>query len=694
MLETGTRLGNYLVEGEVGGGGMARVYRVRHAVLGKLHALKVLEASYRDRADVRDRFLAEGRIAAQLVHPNIVQVTDTISTPEVAGLVMVLVEGPTLEGYIGEQRMLPSADQVRELFLPILDAVGYAHRHGIIHRDLKPANVLLERIESGYRPKVTDFGIAKVTEAAGDLARKKASTNADARMGTLAYMSPEQIRAAKHVTARSDIFSLGATLYELATCMVAFHGDSDYEVMKKIVEGHYTRVMPDIDPGIAAAINRALEVDPDRRFANCEEFAEALKALPRKSVQRTTPVAAPPMHAAPPKYNPQKTQRNRASPVASPPTHAVRTSQDRLPAPVETDLEVVPVLHGFQDSQPSPFVATPRDRNGPRKAIIVSGAVVLAAAVIGVVARGAYYRSPADPTEGPGMTSTQTAPPVSVRQGWVGPKPFDGCSPRKGRPATLVVAVYMQPLKLGEIVEQQPIRDWFKKVPPSSVEVLLLTKKDGSKRVAWVLPRDRWPRWKELTGDDTTDEVCWLIGRELKDQQIGRPGALDFDVTDETAMEHAFPQRRSLGDLDSALSPAGKLPELKEWLEQPAVAPPQAPPAVDGADTDTDTEEVDDPYAVLVEPTLPEQPSRGDVVAGMAAVVPQVRHCYEVFGAPGTILASFVVGRDGLPGSVDIEGTANWTRGGRECVADAVGAARFPRFRGQPITIRYPFILQ
>ena len=133
-----------------------------------------------------------------------------------------------------------SLDELRALMLPILAGVGHAHQRGIIHRDIKPANILLARSEDvRWLPKVTDFGIAKVTdEAGGSLAVNKKSTNVQ-RMGTLSYMSPEQIRAPSTVTARSDVFSLGALLYELATGTVAFEGASQYDVMDNIMKGIY-----------------------------------------------------------------------------------------------------------------------------------------------------------------------------------------------------------------------------------------------------------------------------------------------------------------------------------------------------------------------------------------------------------------------------------------------------------------------
>lgn len=294
MLTPGQEIGNYVVEAEIARGGMAVVLRVRHRVLGTVHALKVLDPVLRDSEEVRSRFLGEGLIGAKLRHPSIVRVTDTISTKDVAGLVMDLVHGPTLEEYIRRQTKPLPPDTIRELFLPVLDAVGEAHKAGVVHRDIKPSNILLEEAPGGsFLPKVTDFGIAKITEAAKELSRGKAATQVAARMGTPSYMSPEQIRGAHEVTPRSDIFALGATLYELATLQVAFDGDTEFVIMERIVHARF-QPPEDLgvrDPSLVAAIRRALDPDPARRFQSCAEFAAALTGPP-PAKSRVSKIAA------------------------------------------------------------------------------------------------------------------------------------------------------------------------------------------------------------------------------------------------------------------------------------------------------------------------------------------------------------------------------------------------------------------
>jgi len=280
-VEPGAQLGEYIIEAEIGGGGMAKVYRARHAVLDTHHALKVLDAEYRQNAEARRRFLDEAKIQAKhLTHPNIVKVTNIVATSDAAALVMELVDGGSLEGYITKRQKPFSADELLNMAVPILDAMAHAHDAGIIHRDIKPANVLLRKQEGRLVPAITDFGIAKLQEGGAAAQGKKRSTHHEARMGTLGYMSPEQIRKAKDVTVRSDIFSLGAMFYEMATGKAPFDGDSDYDVMENIVHGRFEPpeklADPKLPPHIIGAIKRAMDADPAKRWADCREFAEAL----------------------------------------------------------------------------------------------------------------------------------------------------------------------------------------------------------------------------------------------------------------------------------------------------------------------------------------------------------------------------------------------------------------------------------
>jgi len=295
LLEPGTVLDNrYEVVRLLGEGGMATIYLVRHLGLQSQHALKVPDATLFQSADARQRFATEGRLQASLSHPHIAQVTDIVVSP-VPGLVMEYVEGGTLGELCGQSpggRL--ELSHLRELFPPVLDAMEKAHAHRVVHRDLTPGNILLSKDARGrLHPKVTDFGIAKVAEQS----QEKYRTRTGVLLGTRPYMSPEQIRGAAEVDARTDIFALGAILYEAVTGRVAFDADSDFEMMKRITEGHYTspeQVVPGLPEGLVQCIRKALAVEPAERFQDCAAFRAALEqALEEKTAPAPAPASPP-----------------------------------------------------------------------------------------------------------------------------------------------------------------------------------------------------------------------------------------------------------------------------------------------------------------------------------------------------------------------------------------------------------------
>ena len=280
MLSPGTQIEKYVVLEDLGAGGMARVFKVRHVMLQSLHALKVLDQSLVANEVMRQRFLSEGQIQARLDHPGIARITDVIVQPGIAGLVVEFVDGETLDDHISKMTEPPSADQVRSVFLPLLDALGYAHAEGIVHRDIKPSNIVLARGRNGdLRPKILDFGIAKIIDAALGPEAAKARTRTGAQLGTPNYMSPEQIRGPSRVDGRADLFSLAATMYEFATLTVPYDGGSDFDVMTKIVAGEIVPVRAahsGIAAPIAACIERGLLPRADDRFASAAAFSAAL----------------------------------------------------------------------------------------------------------------------------------------------------------------------------------------------------------------------------------------------------------------------------------------------------------------------------------------------------------------------------------------------------------------------------------
>jgi len=265
-LTTGSVVDRYTVTGTLGEGGMAMVYRVRHNQLGTEHALKVLTIAS---AQIAERLLQEGRVQATLRHPNIVAVTDIVDLSGSPGLIMELVNGPSLDDFLVREPL--SLDQVDALASGILAGVAAAHAQDLIHRDLKPANIMLAVTPLGLVPKVTDFGLAKFLTGG----KGHSNTRTGSTMGTPHYMSPEQIRDAKNVGPRADVFSLGAILYEMVTQRRAFDGEDLLEIFNAVADGVFTplrELRPSIPDRMERAIVGALKVDLADRIGSVAEL--------------------------------------------------------------------------------------------------------------------------------------------------------------------------------------------------------------------------------------------------------------------------------------------------------------------------------------------------------------------------------------------------------------------------------------
>jgi eukaryotic-like serine/threonine-protein kinase len=344
-LQPGEAVDRFLVERMLGEGGMATVYLVEHNLLGSQHALKVLLPELVGDPRIRERFLAEGRIQAQLQHPNVARVTDIVAIEGLAALVMEYVEGPTLGELIEQRGALPAAE-ILAVFLPVLDAIAAAHAKGILHRDLKPSNIVIGSDGSGgVRPVVLDFGIARVSDEADEGLKLKQRTRDGAQIGTPAWMSPEQVRGRQDLDERSDVFSLGAILYELATGSMAFEGDSEFDTMNNVVTGTWDGPIAPI-PGdergtISACISQALATDREDRFQSVDAFRAALieaaapllDPTPTDELDSITAVGDPvtvsqPFAPAPQRPLPPPAAQP-APPAPTEPTHSPRASMNR-----------------------------------------------------------------------------------------------------------------------------------------------------------------------------------------------------------------------------------------------------------------------------------------------------------------------------------------------------------------------------
>ncbi|HKO17103.1 MAG TPA: protein kinase [Gemmatimonadaceae bacterium] len=260
----------YLIEGEIGRGGMAVVYRALDLRLHRRVALKVLPPELAFNADVRTRFLREAQTSAQLSHPHIVPIYGVDERAGIVYFVMSLVEGESLAARLARSRRL-ELDQARRTLAEVADALDYAHRRGVVHRDIKPDNILLER--GSGRALVTDFGIARA--AAGD-ARL---TLTGVAVGTPAYMSPEQALGERELDGRSDLYSLGVVGYQMLAGQTPFTAANTPAMLVKHVSElprPMAELRPDIPAALALAIDRALAKRPEDRWPDAAGFREAL----------------------------------------------------------------------------------------------------------------------------------------------------------------------------------------------------------------------------------------------------------------------------------------------------------------------------------------------------------------------------------------------------------------------------------
>jgi serine/threonine-protein kinase len=262
----------------IGTGGMGAVYESQSPEDGRPVAVKVLATDFLHDADIKARFLEEGRTCQRLIHPNIVRVFDVAQAEDgTPYIVMELLDGVPLSAYTRSSVRVP-VPQAANILQGILAGLGAAHAQGIVHRDLKPENVFLAREPNGaFTAKILDFGIAKVMDVAGGMGTK---TRTGVLLGTPAYMSPEQIKNAKDVDARADLWSAGVMLYEMLTGRVAFPAPTEYARLAAVLNTTPPPV-ESVDPQLrtlSAFIALAMQKDRAQRYQTALEMARALAA--------------------------------------------------------------------------------------------------------------------------------------------------------------------------------------------------------------------------------------------------------------------------------------------------------------------------------------------------------------------------------------------------------------------------------
>ena len=400
----------YQVVQKLGAGAFGTVYKAKDRVLGRMVAIKTirlegLAASGVGIEELVQRFQQEAQVSAQLRHPNIVTIYDVGEFEGMSYLAMEFIEGTGLDRVIKAEHRLP-IERAASIAAQVADALSFAHEHNIVHRDIKPANIM---IEAGDRVKVTDFGIAKITNASESL------TATGSLLGTPSYMSPEQARG-QSLDGRSDLFAVGSVLYEMVTGTKAFKGESITGLIFKIIT-EQPQPIQDLDPRVPEAmvqvIQRALQKDPAARFQTGREMAEALLPLTRPGSTPTVRMAEMPTARGP-------------RPAAAPAPPAVAETQVNAQPTVATAPAPPTVAR-----RPQPRVAQSLPPPpAPRPSYLMwLGIAVVGMAMLAVVGVGAWWvvqhlRSapPPVPTE-QASVSTDVTPPEAESPASTVPSP-------------------------------------------------------------------------------------------------------------------------------------------------------------------------------------------------------------------------------------------------------------------------------
>ena len=279
------KLGGYEILGKLGQGGMGAVYKARQISLDRAVALKVLRRELGVDRTYVERFRREGRLAAKISHPNAVQVYNVGESGGQHFMSMEFVDGTDVAKEVERGPM----DETRalEIVLGVARALAVAHERGIIHRDIKPANIMLTPAGTA---KLADLGIAKQTGAAGE-----SLTRSGAVVGTAQYMSPEQCLGERELDGRSDIYSLGTTLFHMVCGCVPFDGESNMAIMRKHVDEPLPDPRffnPELSPGTATLIRRMMAKAPGDRFQTCQELIDAIEHVDDLAGLAPEPVGA------------------------------------------------------------------------------------------------------------------------------------------------------------------------------------------------------------------------------------------------------------------------------------------------------------------------------------------------------------------------------------------------------------------
>jgi serine/threonine protein kinase len=268
----GREILNYRIEKIIGEGGMGTVYLACHTKIpNRLAAIKVLKSNFLSNENLKNRFRREMQIMANMSHENIIKLEQFDEDDMGMYLIMEYFDGIEIDDYLKNKIGIFPEEKAKPIMIQILKAFDFAHKQGIVHRDIKPANILIN--SDGTKIKILDFGIAKMKD---DISMQ---TKSGAQIGTVFYMSPEQVLG-KELDARSDIYALGVTFYQMLTGLNPYHDlNTEYEVYNKITKEDLQdprEIYPGISDEMVNILRKSLAKDPTNRFQSCEEFISAL----------------------------------------------------------------------------------------------------------------------------------------------------------------------------------------------------------------------------------------------------------------------------------------------------------------------------------------------------------------------------------------------------------------------------------
>jgi serine/threonine protein kinase len=417
--EEPTRIGKFQIVQKLGAGAFGTVYKAQDPELGRFVAIKTirlegLAASQASLDDLMARFKREAQVAARLKHPNIVTIHEIGSLPGNSYLVMEYVDGVGLDRVIARSGKM-SVERAAAIAAQVADALAYAQKHNVVHRDIKPANIM---IEAGDHVKVTDFGIAKVTDSVDHL------TATGSLLGTPSYMSPEQARGG-HIDGRSDLFSVGCILYEMLAGQKAFRGESITALLFKIITEEpppLRELDPTVSDEMIRIVSRALAKSPEARYQSGRELADDLLALTRPGFvptlratdvpplpPDTPPAEVPTVVTAPTAHTPGTIS---SAPTAVRPGAGAPAPSPTLPPTILTPstVKATPPPARPAAPRPAPAEAQAARRKGGGAGLVV-GLGLAAVLGIAVVVAGGYFlfgrRAPA-----PTVATVEAPPPA------------------------------------------------------------------------------------------------------------------------------------------------------------------------------------------------------------------------------------------------------------------------------------------